>query len=512
MLFNSYAFIFVFVPITLFFYYLARPDRNRDYAMAILILASIIFYGWWDLRFLPLLIASTFANYWVACRVGNRTFSKSLRRVLLAAGIAANLSVLGYFKYANFFIDTAHHLTGARLAEINVILPLGISFFTFQKIAYLVDVFRNEKQPYNLVYWCWFVFFFPQLVAGPIVHHAEMAPQYRARTLGPISENLSIGLTIFILGLFKKTILADQSASYADPIFLAAGQGTPLFFIEAWTGALFYSLQIYFDFSGYSDMAVGLARMFGFRLPINFDSPYKAKNIIEFWRCWHITLSRFIRDYLYIPLGGNRKGLARRHVNIMAVMLLGGLWHGPSWTFVAWGGLHGAYLLLNHAWARLWDSFGMNVHFPGALARAMTFIAVTVAWVLFRAPDFPVAKTMFAAMAGQNGVSFPAEWSVLTMDTLAGIRFDGIFGSIDLEDKRWLPGWLLAGLLIVWFSPNAYQIMAAYNPALETGIRRAAPQKLTWSASAPWAVTVAALAVTAVLSLSRPSPFIYWMF
>ena len=294
-------------------------------------------------------------------------------------------------------------------------LPLGISFFTFQKIAYLVDAYRGEVRAGGFLSFALFVTFFPQLIAGPIVHHSEVIPQFGQKsTYRPNLDNLSMGIGIFVLGLAKKTVLADSIATYATPVFRAAQAGADPTLFEAWGGALAYTFQLYFDFSGYSDMAIGLALMFNIRLPINFNSPYKATNIIDFWRRWHITLSRFLRDYLYIPLGGNRHGVARRYANLMLTMLLGGLWHGAGWTFIVWGGLHGIFLVINHFWHALGvgsaTTSGARPGSDGSAARTITFLAVMVAWVFFRAEDFDAATRILAGMAGLNGVQLPASY------------------------------------------------------------------------------------------------------
>ncbi|MBT5260335.1 MAG: MBOAT family protein, partial [Nitrospina sp.] len=346
MLFNSYAFIFLFLPVTLLGFQLIGNRGHCRVAVSWLIGASLFFYGWWNPAYLGLILTSILFNYAVGVSLGSRP-----AKTVLVVGIAANLGLLGYFKYANFFVDNINALTGSDIVLERIILPLAISFFTFQQITYLVDTYRGETQECDFLRYCLFVTFFPQLIAGPIVHHREMMPQFAKDTFCRLkAKHLAVGLTIFSVGLFKKVILADGIAVYSTPVFDAAEAGVILTFVDAWCGALAFTFQLYFDFSGYSDMAIGLGRMFGIILPVNFFSPYKASNIIEFWRRWHITLSRFARDYLYIPLGGNRKGTLLRFANLMITMLLIGLWHGAGWTFVIWGGLHGSYLVINHGW------------------------------------------------------------------------------------------------------------------------------------------------------------------
>ena len=359
MLFNSYPFLLGFFPVTFVaFFLIAR--WSRALAGAWLALASLVFYGYWSIAAVPLLVVSICVNYWFGLRVtpagsGQEPCPSRSRRWSLAASICLNLGVLAYFKYANFFIDNLNlALRGVSAGEIralNVVLPIGISFFTFTQIAFLVDCYEGKVRERNFVHYALFVSYFPHLISGPVLHHSQMMPQFRLpATYRMQAENILTGLFGVVVGLAKKVLLADEFSQYASPIFDAAHDGQHIGFIVAWTGALAYTLQIYFDFSGYTDMAIGLSRMLGIDLPLNFDAPYKSTSIIEFWRRWHMSLSQFLRDYLYFRLGGNRHGAARRYANLMATMLLGGLWHGASWTFVVWGGLHGTYLLINHAW------------------------------------------------------------------------------------------------------------------------------------------------------------------
>ena len=333
----------------LFFSGFTASRYSHNLAALWLTAASLFFYGWWDVRFVGLLLGSIVFNYGAGYLIGNGFFNKL--KLLLTCAIISNLLLLGYFKYANFFIENLNHLAGSALTISEFILPLGISFFTFTQIAFLVDTYQGKVKEYNFIHYALFVTYFPHLIAGPVLHHKEMMPQFKEPSTYFFSyENLLAGLTIFFMGLFKKVVLADGIAEYVGPVFAAPAAGIPLTFLDTWGGALCYTLQLYFDFSGYSDMAIGLSRLFGVTLPLNFHSPYKSVNIIEFWRRWHMTLSHFLRDYLYIPLGGNRKGNVRRHLNLIITMLLGGLWHGAGWTYVLWGGLHGLYLVINHGW------------------------------------------------------------------------------------------------------------------------------------------------------------------
>jgi D-alanyl-lipoteichoic acid acyltransferase DltB (MBOAT superfamily) len=390
MLFNSQVFIVGFLPIVLGLYYALA--RHRAWRQGVVILASLAFYGWWDIRFVPLLVGLTLANWLIA-----RWFGRHRNPAIPIAGVVLNLAVLALFKYADFLRGTAYDLAGEPWQPWHLILPLGISFFVFQKISYLIDLKRGDRHIYGFLDFCMFVTFFPQLIAGPLVRHNEIIGQFALPPRRPETwENLSRGFVLFLIGVAKKVLLADTLAMIADPLF-AQAHAAPLSAAPAWTATGAYSLQIYFDFSGYSDMAIGLALMFGLRLPFNFDAPYRAVSARDFWRRWHMTLSRFLRDYLYIPLGGNRCGPVRQAFNVVATMLLGGLWHGANWTFVAWGGLWGSALAVNH----IWQSAGLRL--PGPLAWAATLLFAMAGWVLFRSPDFASAGAMFASLLGAHG-------------------------------------------------------------------------------------------------------------
>src|SRR6195952_465568 len=396
MLFSSYAFLFQFLPVVALAFAMARRVSPRCGIWA-LAFASLIFYGAWKPVYLLLLLASIGVNFWLGLRMED----PQRRRRIGTFGVTLNLALLCYFKYTNFLFDSFTALTGAPLPFVNVILPLGISFFTFQQIAYLVDVMRGAKVERDIVSYTLFVSFFPHLIAGPLVHHAEMIPQFKRGRTGRSAVLAARGLAIFAAGLFKKVVIADNLAQFVTPVFAHLDAGGGVTTQWAWLATSAYTLQIYFDFSGYSDMAVGLALLFGIRLPVNFRSPYKATSIVEFWRRWHITLSRFLRDYLYIPLGGNRLGEARRYQNLMVTMLLGGLWHGAAWNFVIWGGLHGIYLCVNHLWHR-WrgDSPAPTSMAARIGCRAITFFAVVIAWVFFRAKTAAGAWQMLGSLFG----------------------------------------------------------------------------------------------------------------
>jgi len=493
MLFNSFGFIFVFLPITLAVYFLLGRWQRHQVAIAWLVAASLFFYGWWNPAYLGLLIGSILFNYAFGAVLARRPGRDG--RWLLVFGVGANLALLGYFKYSNFFLENINLLTGADFGIGQVILPLGISFITFQKIAYLVDAWQGKTREYNFLHFCLFVTFFPQLIAGPIVHHRDVMPQFARRSLHVFHhENLSVGVSIFVLGLFKKVVIADSLAQFAAPVFAATGDGMTLTFFEAWVGALAYTFQLYFDFSGYSDMAIGLARMFGVKLPLNFHSPYKATSIIDFWRRWHMTLSRFLRDYLYIPLGGSRKGPSRRYLNLFLTMLLGGLWHGAGWTFVIWGGLHGFYLFINHAWRGLLKSLGLD-GLSGhraylVLSWLLTFLAVVVGWVYFRATNAGAAVAMLQSMAGLNGVDVAHA-----------------FGN-ELLSRDTALKWIFGAAVIAWFLPNTQQIFARHAPALDS----ISGGHMQWQPGFRWAMTTNVLALIALYHMNRVSEFLYFQF
>lgn len=524
MLFNSYEFIFLFLPVAMAGFFLLGAARYYQAAMTWLVLASLFFYGWWNPAYLWLILGSIVFNYLVGIALSSKKLDRGvIRKLLLIGGIGVNLGLIGYYKYANFFVDNVNAISGSDFHLSTIILPLAISFFTFQQVAYLVDSYRHETSEYNFLHYCLFVTFFPQLIAGPIVHHKDMLPQFASKSIYKLQHNhLAIGASIFFLGLFKKVVLADNIAVFGTPVFSAAEQGALLTFTDAWGGALAYTFQLYFDFSGYSDMAIGIARMFGILLPLNFNSPYKATSIVDFWRRWHITLSGFLRDYLYIALGGNRNGKVRRYVNLFLTMLLGGLWHGAGWPFVVWGALHGTYLVINHAWGSLRRAVGLK---PGTFgivgmlcARSLTFLAVIIAWVFFRAESFAGATNILASMAGINGISLPSALAG-PMSSLGpvlagfGVDFEGsnVFQSS--------PGllWVGALFLIAWIMPNTQQIMHRFTPALESKISpvTAPPKLLSWAVWKPnafWALVILGASIYAVASMTQISEFLYFQF
>jgi alginate O-acetyltransferase complex protein AlgI len=509
MLFNSILFIFGFLPFCLIGYAVLAP-LGRRWEVAFLAAASLFFYAWWNPAYLALLGASILFNYLVGIAIHKSPAEGHRRRALLIFGIAANFSVLGYFKYFNFLLGTAAWAVGATAPDVSILLPIGISFFTFTQIAFLADTYGGQAKEYDPLDYTLFVTFFPHLLAGPLLHHKEMMPQFAdPETYRPRAENLSVGLTIFIIGLFKKVVIADGMAAYANPVFAAVAEGHAPHLVTAWGGALTYAFQLYFDFSGYSDMAIGASRCFGIALPLNFDSPYKAADMIEFWRRWHMTLSRFLRDYLYIPLGGNRRGPARRHLNLFVTMLLGGLWHGAAWTFVLWGALHGIFLAANHLWRGLRRSLGWRVGAAGMLGRAtgiaVTFLLVVLAWVPFRATTFAAAAQMFAGLFGWNGLAGPEGAGA----AIFGIAYGGeLYQGID-ETRA-----LAAVALVTFLAPNTQQIMARFRPGLAPPGTSAAPAlvPIRWQARPLWSLAMAFALLVALSRMSGVSPFLYYQF
>ncbi len=455
MLFQSYIFSIYFLPSALAVFLLSL-FFCRKLSLLVLIIFSLIFYGWWDWKLLPLLMGSICLNWLVGTMLAH-SFSwpavlhlsrLHAKKLLVFVCVAANLLLLGYFKYKNFGLEIVADLSGNNWRAETLIIPLGISFWTFQQIAYVVDVYRNRKNAESFVDYLAFITFFPQLIAGPICYHQEIIPQLQKLSFGPGAvRQIQIGLILFLIGVFKKIVIADYFAAISDPVFSGGGLTDP---VSTARGVLSFSLQIYFDFSAYSEMAMGLACMFGLRLPINFYSPYKAVSIVEFWRCWHITLSRFLRDYLYIPLGGNRVGRLREYINILTVMILAGLWHGANWTFVVWGAAHGGLLAITHFARRvvrgknpgeLFEEYGaIPLHTTRIALRFITFFTVTLLWVLFRAESLAEAVQIY----GQ----------------LTSLRIGEIIRDLKIDDF-----YTALAVFCVLFLPNVLQLLSAFPVA-----------------------------------------------
>lgn len=511
MLFNSFGFLFLYLPTVLAGYFLIGR-LGSAWATAWLALASLFFYGYWSIASLPLLMLSILFNY--ACGRLLASATTARRKWLLAGAVGVDLGVLGYYKYANFLIDSVNRSALAAWPAVDIVLPIGISFFTFTQIAFLVDCYRGHARAGGFFPYLLFVSYFPHLIAGPVLHHKDMMPQFSDRaTCRPQAANLAIGVSLFVAGLAKKVLLADTLAPMVAPVF-AVGAEPPL--IEAWIGTLAYTCQLYFDFSGYCDMAIGISWLFGVRLPLNFNSPYQAHDISDFWRRWHMTLSRFLRDYLYVPLGGSRHGPLLRYRNLMLTMVLGGLWHGAGWTFIAWGGLHGGYLVLHQGWRQL-DHVALQQRLRRArawpwVARLLTFLAVMVAWVVFRAPDLAVAANVLGGLAGLNGISLPralaahAHW-LTGMGVNA--QFDGI-GWIDFGGNG--PAVLLAAMVLALAAPNSQHIFLRWAPGAHGSPGQAHAGRLAWAPTRPWSVALAVLFLACVFGMQSTSEFLYFQF
>ena len=401
MLFSSPEFILFFLPFTLIGFFAIGRWKSQSLSIAWLLACSLFFYGWWNPAYLALIGFSVLFNFSVGEALRRREELERSARGLLVFGVTVNLGLLAYYKYFEFFVESVNGAFELSLPVSRVLLPLAISFFTFQQIGFLIDTYRGRLRHEGLQRYALFVCFFPQLIAGPIVHYRDFVPQLRRPEMYHLHwRNLALGLTIFSIGLFKKTVLADGLGDYVDPVFSTSI--VALNVVDAWSGVLAYTFQIYFDFSGYSDMALGLGQMIGISLPVNFNSPYKSTSIIEFWRRWHMTLSHFLRDYVYIPLGGNQRGTPRRLINIIVTMGLGGLWHGAGWGFVLWGLLHGTYLVINHFWRLALRPAETPTRFGRIAGTSATFFAVLLGWVLFRAVDLEGAIFVYRAMLGMS--------------------------------------------------------------------------------------------------------------
>jgi len=483
LLFNSYEFIFAFLPITFFIYFYLIKKRLILGAKIFLVFSSLVFYSWWNIIYLPLIVGSMIFNYIIGYKLSTN-IEKKRKKTLLIFGIVANLLLLGYFKYADFFIENINYLFNLKVERLNLALPLAISFFTFQQISYLVDSYNKTTKAYNFLDYALFVTFFPQLIAGPIVHHKEMMPQFASKwNLVKKYKNIAAGFFIFSIGLFKKVVIADYFAVYATNGFDVAPTLTQL---EAWVTSLSYTFQLYFDFSGYTDMAIGAALLFNIKLPINFNSPYKATSIQDFWRRWHITLSRFLKDYIYIPLGGNKKGSIRTYQNLMTTFIIGGLWHGAGWTFVFWGFLHGLALVIHRFWQTL------NIKMNTFLAWFLTFNFINISWVFFRAKEWQDAIKVLDGMF--NGVlMLPQKFKDLLENYLPDdIVFGDWASSIDANNNTL--NVLIIVFMIVLFSKNSIEKLQEF--------------KLSYKSL----IFTAGCFLIALLNMTKISEFLYFNF
>jgi alginate O-acetyltransferase complex protein AlgI len=545
MLFNSGEFLFVFLPAALFGFYLLGTV-SRTSAIRWLIIVSLGFYAWWrpvNVLIIAPSIVINFALARVLLRLNESEASRRASKTLLFLGIAFNVVFLGIFKYTDFIYSAINDLVSANLVLRHIILPLGISFITFQKIAFLIDVQAGRVRSFTFQDYCTFVLFFPQLIAGPIVHYREMMPQFHTASCRFDKENFAIGLTLLAFGLFKKVVFADQIALHVTPIYNSAAAGEKMSFVLAWMAAIGFTLQIYFDFSGYTDMALGLARFFGIRLPPNFNSPLRASNIIEYWLRWNMTLTRFLTGYLYNPLvlwltrrrlAKGKPGFGGRNQTVgafvsllmgptLVTMFVSGLWHGAGYGFIVWGLLHGCYLTINHAWrlvaVRLWPDRLRYDRVMKPVGLVLMFVSITTAMIFFRASTLTSAIDLVKGIIGLNGIALPQA----LFDHLGPLTstFHGI-GVIPAEswssqDFGKTAIWIGFLMFVAFACPNTLQILARYEPAL--GVKPQ-PTKfvigrikiLEWGPSLPWAIAVSAIAGIAIVSIGGPSEFLYWQF
>jgi alginate O-acetyltransferase complex protein AlgI len=543
-LFNSYQFLFAFLPITLVGFF-ALGTVSRMWALRWIIFVSLLFYAWWRPLNVLLIAPSILINFALARtlqRLSEDERGRRTSRLVLLLGIAFNIAFLGYFKYIDFGRSTINDIFGTNLVLTHIILPLGISFITFQKIAFLVDVHAKRVRQFTLQDYALFVLFFPQLIAGPIVHYREMMPQFNGASCRFNKENFAVGLTLLSFGLFKKVVLADHMATVITPIYNEAASGNEVSLLLAWAAAVGFTLQIYFDFSGYSDMALGLARFFGIRLPQNFYSPLKASSIIDFWLRWHMTLTRFLTAYIYNPLtlwltrqraAKGRPGLAGSNTTIGAfiyllmfpillTMFVSGLWHGAAYGFVVWGLLNGFYLATNHAWRlirpQLWSDKQSYGRFMQPLGRLLTFTSVAVAMVFFRSPTLTSAIDLMKGLIGHNGVALP-QAIFDHLGPVAGWLHRGGVASVDSElwsgqEFARMVMWIFALMLIALACPNTLQILARYEPAL--GVKpltsNFAGRRIEWNPCLPWAIGMSIVTAIGIFFVGGESEFLYWQF
>ncbi len=524
-------------------YFALWSRSGHDAAKLFLVLASLFFYGWWEVTNLWIILISICFNYLIGQGINgdqSRFAAEPGRTILLAIGVTFNLGLIGFFKYTGFGVEAVNLAFGTDFVIGRIVLPLAISFFTFQQISYLVDSHGGQVKPVRFLDYSLFVTFFPQLISGPIVHYREMMPQFeKPLTKGASSLDLAVGGTLFLIGLFKKVVMADTMGGFAAPVFDAAAGGGLLTLIDSWGAAIAFTLQIYFDFSGYSDMAVGLGRMFGIRLPLNFNSPYKATTVISFWSRWHMTLTRFLNSYVYNPVvlrltrrrmkagkpvlshGVPRLGpfIVLLAFPTIFTMFLCGLWHGAGFQFLLFGLLHGVFLVINHAWASMRRLVGWKPESDPGWLRAVwvgaTFLAFTISLVFFRADDLSAATVMFKAMAGLNGVVMPsglaAYFGWLDLPVSYTVRFHGMQQL----------GWTMLLLCVVWGFPNSQQLLSRYMNAVPEPIPASQPfyatlhgelALITWRPDLLRAVFLGGITVLTLTQLSDPSRFIYFVF
>lgn len=472
MLFNSIEFLFIFLPITFFIYFGLNKLKLVKMATAWLVIASLAFYSYWKTDYLSLILVSMLFNYSVGSTLTKDKKLKINRKLLMIFAITANVGLLCYYKYFNFIIENINTVFSTNFNYINIILPLAISFFTFQQIAYIVDSYEHKTKEYDFLTYCLFVTFFPQLIAGPIVHHKEMMHQFsNLRNRFFNHKNISIGLFLLAIGLFKKVMIADTFSVFVKGTF---DSGIVLTTFEAWCASISYTMQLYFDFSGYCDMAMGIGYLFNIVLPQNFNSPYKADSIQDFWRRWHMTLSRFLKDYIYIPLGGNKNGKLKTYRNLFITFLIGGIWHGANWTFIIWGIMHGTASCIH----KFWRNF--NIKIPHFVAVALTFLFINTTWVYFRASSIEKANEIILSMLGLNG------FAPIVIDKL---RFSFENGSVKVSILL-----LTASFILVFLIKNSVEFA-----------KKLQPNKI-------YLVATLIMLIISVLSINKVSEFLYFQF
>lgn len=506
MLFNSPEYILLFLPLVLLVYFGLNHFRLIIAGKIWLVLSSLFFYSYWNPIYLPLISLSIIVNFSLGLAIQNQRqrltlgdpdHKQEVPKNILTVGVLFNLGLLGYFKYADFFLGSINWVTGRDLELLNITLPLAISFFTFQQTAYLVDAYKKGIKERDFLNYSLFVTFFPQLIAGPIVHHKEMMPQFKQLRAKVINlDNVSIGLVIFVIGLFKKLIIADTFAIWANAGF---NSPDPLSLLDAWQAAIAFTFQLYFDFSGYSDMAIGAALLFNIRLPVNFRSPYKAVNIQDFWNRWHITLSNWLRDYLFIPLGGFKRSIPRVYMALFLTMLFGGLWHGAAWTFVVFGAMHGAALVLHRHWRR------KKMKMSDRMGWLINILFINFTLVLFRSDSFDRAVSVYESMFGGHGLVWPGSAAALTLaGLLTQAPLNTAFQGLEILSPFSILHTIVFGF-VAFKMPNALEI---------TGY---IPYKGTWRfrRNFGWALAIAAAAFLCLLTFlgdDRPQEFLYYQF
>jgi len=522
MLFNSYEFIFAFLPVVVAVFF-ALGRASRVWALRWVIAASLVFYGWWRPLNVLIIAPSVLINFLLARLLQrlNKQGRRGSAQVVLLVGLAFNVAFLGYFKYSNFLVGAINDAFGTQMFLARIILPLGISFITFQKIAFLIDIHAGRVESFTLQDYCLFVLFIPQLIAGPIVHYREMMPQFHRVSCRFDKDNVSVGLTLFAFGLFKKVFIADGIVPLVTPIYEQATSGSSIGLLLAWVAAVGFTLQIYFDFSGYTDMALGIGRMFGVRLPPNFNSPLRASSIIDFWQRWHMTLTRFLTAYIYNPLtlwltrrraARVRSGFAAPSKGpgafiellmfpILLTMLVSGIWHGAGYTFIVWGVLHGFYLTVNHAWRllgpKLWRDKLSYERFMQPTGFIITFMCVSASMVIFRSANLKTAADLLQGMLGLHGIG---------LSQLKNISVG----------RMKIAFWIAVPAFIALVCPNTLQILSRYEPALGWNPSPhdgpTLRNRILWGPSLAWAAAVSIIMVVGILYLGGQSEFLYWQF